>query len=119
MAASAGALQGWSKTHGAITSVLALPSLPRYRQYMATLSLRLVDDDTLRWLRSRAAAHGRSVNAELLDLIAVARCDEMATDSPNPFAASHRRARALGVRTASSARRTVRSDRDRDDKLRP
>lgn len=85
---------------------------------MANLSLRNVDEDLLAWLRSRAATHGRSVNAELLDLIAVARSDEMAAESTSPFAASARRARALGVRTPATSRGVVREDRDRDDELR-
>ena len=85
---------------------------------MATLSLRNVDAETLSWLRARAAAHGKSVNAELLDLLAIARTDELAAASTSPFAASLRRARALGVRTPSTSRSLVRADRDRDDKLR-
>ena len=86
---------------------------------MATLSLRSLDENTLDWLRSRAAAHGKSVNAELLELIAVARTDELAAESASPFAKSLRRARALGVRSPSTSRGIVRADRDRDDKLRP
>lgn len=39
---------------------------------MRTLTLRNVSEDTLHWLRGRAAAQSRSVSAELLDLIAVA-----------------------------------------------
>ena len=84
-----------------------------------TLNLRGLDEGTLGWLRSRAAAHGRSVNAELLDLIAVARTDETVAGSASPFAKSHHRARALGFSSASTSRGIVRADRDRDDKLRP
>ncbi len=82
---------------------------------MRTLTLRNVSDDTLHWLRGRAAAHSRSVNAEILDLIAVARADESAAQHPdNPFAESHRLARRRGVRTPSTSRRIIRADRDRD-----
>ena len=64
----------------------------------------------------RAAAHHRSINAELLDLLAVSRADELAAlRADSPFAKSYRRAKALGVRTPSTSTATVRSDRDRDE----
>lgn len=82
---------------------------------MAVLTLRNVDDATLDWLRSRAAAHARSLNAELLDILAVTRTDELARGSSrNPFARSFERARTLGVRTPSTSARISREDRDRD-----
>ncbi len=82
---------------------------------MAVLTLRNVDDATLDWLRVRAAAHARSLNTELLDILAVARTDELAGNAArNPFARSFRRARALGVRTPSTSARILREDRDRD-----
>jgi len=86
---------------------------------MAVLTIRNVDDEMLGWLRERAAAHARSVNAELLDILAVARADELAAAAPrNPFARSLRRARAIGVRTPSSSAGIVREDRDRDQRRR-
>jgi len=86
---------------------------------MAVLTLRNVDEVTLDWLRARAAAHARSLNAELLDILAVARTDELAQGSSrNPFARSFQRARALGVRTPSTSARILREDRDRDHRPR-
>jgi len=86
---------------------------------MAVLTLRNVDDETLRWLRARAAAHARSLNSELLDILSVARADELAEAAPaNPFARTFRRARAIGVRTPSTSARIVREDRDRDERRR-
>jgi plasmid stability protein len=80
---------------------------------MADLTLRRVEEDTLHWLRSRAASHGQSVNAEILDLLRVARADELAEAAgDNPFARSHRKARSRGIRTSDSAQRIVRADRD-------
>ena len=80
---------------------------------MPNLTLRRLDDDTMRWLRLRAATHGRSVNAEILDLLRVARADEVAEAAgDNPFAASYRKARARGVRTPGTAREIVRADRN-------
>jgi plasmid stability protein len=80
---------------------------------MPNLPLRRLDDDTLHWLRSRAASHGQSVNAEILDLLRVARADELAEGSEdNPFAASYRKARARGIRTPGTAQDIVRADRD-------
>lgn len=82
---------------------------------MRTLTLRNVSDETLRWLRGRAAAHARSVNAELLDLISVARADELAAQHPeSPFARTYARARSRGVRTPSTSGTIARTDRDRD-----
>jgi plasmid stability protein len=80
---------------------------------VATLKLRDLDETTYAWLRSQAAAHGQSVNAELLDLIATARADHLAAESASPFARCMRRARVLGVRTPATSRRIVRADRDR------
>jgi plasmid stability protein len=86
---------------------------------MAVLTVRNVDDETLAWLRARAAAHARSLNAELLDILAVARADELAEGAPrNPFARSLRHARSIGVRTPSTSARIVREDRDRDPRRR-
>ncbi|MBK7975095.1 MAG: hypothetical protein IPK07_18035 [Deltaproteobacteria bacterium] len=82
---------------------------------MKTLTLRNVSDETLRWLRGRAAAHERSVNAEILDLLSVARADELAEQhATNPFARTFIEARRRGVRTTPSSRKIVRADRDRD-----
>jgi len=84
---------------------------------MPSLTIRNITEDQLEWLRSKAKERGRSLNAEVLDLLAVARADELAASHPeSPFARSLLRARALGVRTPSSSRRIVRSDRDRDDR---
>ncbi len=83
---------------------------------MPSITIRKIPEEQLQWLRMRAAEHGRSVNAELLDLLAVLRADELATlETDSPFAKSYRRARALGVRTPSSSTATIRSDRDRDE----
>ena len=80
---------------------------------MASLTIRGIPTDDLRWLRSRAAEGGRSLNREMLDLLAVARADEEAARSPrNPFARTLRRARALGIRTPASGKHIVRRDRD-------
>ena len=86
---------------------------------MAVLTVRNVDDATLDWLRARAAAHARSLNAELLDILAVTRTDELARSaSGSPFARSFQRARALGVRTSSTSARILREDRARDHRHR-
>jgi plasmid stability protein len=86
---------------------------------MPTLTIRSLTEEDLRWLRVRAATHGRSLNAEVLDLLRVARVDELADAHPdNAFAHSYRRARRLSVRTPSTSRATIRSDRDRDQRLR-
>ena len=77
---------------------------------MAGLTLRL-DEETHEWLRARADANGRSLNAELLDILAVARADELAATLTHPAAQSHRLARSLGVRTPRSAR-VLRAQRD-------
>lgn len=80
---------------------------------MPNLTLRRIDDETMHWLRSRSALHGRSINAELLDILHVARADELAEEQPdNPFAAAYRKARTMGVRTPSTAQSIVRADRD-------
>ena len=84
---------------------------------MAGLTVRNLPKETLRWLRARAAERGRSLNSELLDLIAVAQGDDLARSrSKNPFARTWLRARRLGVRTSSTSRRVVRADRDRDSR---
>ncbi|MBQ03014.1 MAG: hypothetical protein CL477_20325 [Acidobacteria bacterium] len=83
---------------------------------MPSITIRKLPEEQLQWLRMRAAEHNRSVNAELLDLLAVLRADELAAlETDSPFAKSYRRAKALGVRTPSSSTATVRSDRDRDE----
>jgi len=80
---------------------------------MPNLTLRRIDDETMHWLRNRSAVHGCSINAELLDILQVARADELAEDQPDsPFAATYRKARAMGVRTPSTAQAIVRADRD-------
>lgn len=81
---------------------------------MRALTIRNLEDDELRWLRLRAAKHGRSLNAELLDLISVARGDEIAAKMPsNPFAKTALRARRGGVRTLPTSTAIVRDDRTR------
>jgi plasmid stability protein len=82
---------------------------------MPSLTIRNIPDRQLVWLRTRADQRGRSLNAEVLDLLEVARADEIAARrSGNPFAKTLLRARSLGVRTTASSRRIVRRDRDRD-----
>ncbi len=82
---------------------------------MPALTIRNLDDEELRWLRTRAAEHGRSLNAELLDLIAVARGDETARKmTRNPFARTSLRARERGVRTPPTSTAIVRNSRARD-----
>lgn len=82
---------------------------------MPSITIRQIPEDQLQWLRMRAAEHGRSLNGELLDLLAVLRADELAAMEPdNSVAKSYRRAKALGVRTPSTAAAAVRTDRDRD-----
>ena len=80
---------------------------------MRGLTIRNLDEDTLSWLRRRAAARGRSLNSELLDLIAVARGDEIAAKKRGPLAASARLARALGVRTPATGVAILRDERAR------
>ncbi len=81
---------------------------------MRALTIRNLEDDELRWLRMRAAEHGRSLNAELLDLIAVARGDEIAAKMPSsPFAKTAVRARKGGVRTPPTSTAMVRNGRNR------
>ncbi len=83
---------------------------------MPSITIRKLPEEQLQWLRMRAAEHNRSVNAELLDLLAVLRADELAAlETNSPFAKSYRRAKSIGVRTPSSSTATVRSDRDRDE----
>lgn len=53
-------------------------SAPRITYLEGTVEIRNLDDETLGWLRSRAAANGRSLNAELIEVLAVARGDEIA-----------------------------------------
>ena len=54
------------------------------------------------------------MNAELLDLLEVARADEMADNAAdNPFAAGFREARKRGIRTPATSVGAVRSLRDR------
>jgi plasmid stability protein len=78
-----------------------------------SLTIRNIPEAQLRWLRARAEERGRSLNAELLDVLAVARADELAARSPkNAFARSLLRARALGVRTKPTSARILRRDRD-------
>lgn len=80
---------------------------------LATLTIRDIDREVMRWLRTRAAIHERSMNKELLDILRIARADEMAEAAgENPFAASYRRARSRGIRTPSSLS-IVREARDR------
>jgi plasmid stability protein len=79
---------------------------------MAGLTIRNLDADLLAWLRERASANQRSLNAELLDVLSVARGDEIAATLTHPAAASARKARALGVRTPRSAQ-LLRAERDR------
>lgn len=82
---------------------------------MAGLTIRGIPGEDLDWLRERAARHGRSLNAEMLELIAVARADDLAAEhAESPFARTWTLARKLGVRTSPEARRIVRADRDRD-----
>ena len=82
---------------------------------MPSITIRQVPAEQLQWLRMRAAEHGRSLNAELLDLLAVLRADELAAVEPDsPVGKSYRRAKTLGVRTPSTSAVTVRSDRGRD-----
>jgi plasmid stability protein len=83
--------------------------------FMPGLTVRNLSKETLRWLRARAAHRGRSLNSELLDLIAVARVDDLARErASSPFAHTWLLARKLGVRTVSTSRRSIRADRDRD-----
>jgi plasmid stability protein len=82
---------------------------------MPSLTLRGIDNETLRWLRLRAAQHGRSLNAELLDLLEVVKADEMAERrSFHAIARGYLRTRARGIRTKSTSKDIVRADRDRD-----
>ena len=83
---------------------------------MRALTIRNLDETTLRWLRRRADQRGQSLNAELLDLLSVARGDELAATMRGPAAASARRARALGVRTRASGMSILREARDRRGK---
>lgn len=82
---------------------------------MSGLTIRNLDAATRDWLRARADAHGRSLNAELLDILAVARADELAATLDHPAARSLRLARSLGVRTppSASALRAARDARGR------
>ncbi len=81
---------------------------------MAALTIRKLSDEAMRWLRRRAAVHGRSLNAELLDLLEVARADETAEAHENhPVSRTYLHARQRGVRTSSSAQSIIRADRDR------
>lgn len=81
---------------------------------MPSLTIRNIPEPQLKWLRARADQRGRSLNAEILELLAVARADELAARRPdNAFAQTLLRARSLGARTGSS-RRLVRRDRDRN-----
>jgi plasmid stability protein len=80
--------------------------------FVAGITLRNLDDDLFDWLRARAASRGTSLNSELLEILAVARGDEVAARARGPAAASARAARVLGVRTARSADH-LRRDRDR------
>lgn len=80
---------------------------------MRGLTIRNLEDDTLDWLRERAEAHGRSLNAELLDMLAVMRADELAASRRDAIGATLRRARAMGVRTRSTGAAIVREARDR------
>lgn len=75
------------------------------------MTIRNLDEETHEWLRARADAHGRSLNAELLDILAVARADELAATLTHPAAESHRLARSLGVRTPRSGQ-VLRAQRD-------
>ncbi len=79
---------------------------------MAGLTIRNLDDRVLAWLRERAAARGTSLNTELIEILSVARGDELARRTRGPAAASARLARALGVRTRRSAA-LLRHDRNR------
>lgn len=79
---------------------------------MAGLTIRNIDDEVLAWLRARAASRGRSLNAELLDVLSVARGDDIAARLDHPAARTARLARALGVRTPRSAG-VLRRERDR------
>jgi plasmid stability protein len=79
---------------------------------MAGLTVRNLGADTLEWLRDRAAEHRRSVNAELLEILSVARGDEIAAAMSGPAAATARKARVMGVRTRRSAE-LLRRDRER------
>jgi plasmid stability protein len=80
-----------------------------------SLTIRNLDEATLEWLRRRAKVHGRSLNSEILDLVAVARGDEVAArQGSSAVAGSARRARELGVRTPASSARILRGDRARN-----
>lgn len=78
---------------------------------MAGITIRDLDEVTFAWLRERARARGASLNAELLEILAAARGDEIARRRVGPAAASARLARKLGVRTSSSSA-ALRRDRD-------
>ncbi len=79
---------------------------------MRGLTLRNLDDTTLGWLRERAESHGRSMNAELLDILQTTRGDELVARRRGPVAASARRAKALGIRTSRSSADIARAMRD-------
>ncbi len=84
---------------------------------MPSLTVRAIPEEQLRWLRARALRGARSLNREVLELLAVARADELAAAKPeSAFARSLRLARRLGVRTAASSSAIVRRDRARDDR---
>lgn len=79
---------------------------------MRGLTIRNLDDTLLGWLRERAGSHGRSLNAELLDILEATRGDELVARRKGPVAASARRAKALGIRTPRSSADVVRAMRD-------
>ena len=67
---------------------------------MAQLLVRNVDEETVAWLKSRAAAHGRSVEAEHREVLRAAR----AAGAPSDFwdRAARLRAETAGRRITPS-----------------
>lgn len=84
---------------------------------MPSLTIRNIPENNLRWLRARAGQRDRSLNTEVLDVLAVARADDLAARrSDSAFGRSLIVARRLGVRTPASSSAIVRRDRARNDR---
>ena len=78
---------------------------------MAQLTVRKLDDEIVRALRLRAAAHGRSAEAEHREILRKALLEERS--SWEDFLNVSRRLRAQ-FRSSIDSTEVIRADRDRD-----
>jgi antitoxin FitA len=86
------------------SAMLSLQRLMAGRHFMATLTVRNLDEDVVRRLRIRAAEHGRSAEAEHREILRLVLADD---DHPASRLEAARRLAEFRQRTAGRGSSTI------------